>query len=325
MVERLSLSVVVPSYNVENYLVQCVQSLRASTYSNREIILVNDGSTDNTPELCEQLADKYRDVRVVHQENRGLGQARNTGVAASEGDLLAFVDSDDTVPIEAYSVMAQSLRESGSSFVVGGVERFNSTSTWRPWFVEEVHSIRRPRSNALLFPPVVWNVFAWSKLYRREAFESIVGKFPRGLYEDQVMSAKIYTSTEPVDIVPNIVYNWRDREDNSSITQNKTSTVDLRERLDVAFEVAGVIDEADDLALSEYWYRKLLSEDLWWYFRVVPNSTLEFWEVLQAAVIRLINRAPATSYWGSAAKRRDLLTLIIKDDRGGFISRLSKA
>lgn len=323
--EKFKLSIVVPSFNVETYLLECVSSLRASTYSNREIILVNDGSTDNTPELCDQLADKFSDVRVIHQENRGLGPARNTGVAASEGDLLAFVDSDDTVPAEAYAVMAQSLRESGSSFVVGGVERFNSKSNWQPWFVEEVHSIRRPRSNALVFPPLVWNVFAWSKMYRREAFDSVVGSFPRGLYEDQVMSAKIFTSAEPVDIVPDIVYNWRAREDNSSITQNKTSTFDLRERLNVAFEVADVIDNAGNLSLSEYWYRKLLSEDLWWYFRVAPNSTLEFWEVLRTSVITLIDRAPATSYWGSAAKRRDLLTLLVKDDRDGFISRLSKA
>lgn len=323
--EKLSLSVIVPSYNVEKYLVECVNSIRDSTYSNKEIILVNDGSTDNTPELCEQLADKYSDVHVVHQENRGLGPARNTGVASSEGDLLAFADSDDSVPIDAYSIMAQSLRESGSSFAVGGVERFNSTSSWQPWFVEEVHSIRRAGSNALLFPPVVWNVFAWSKLYRREAYESVVGSFPSGLYEDQVMSAKLYTSTEPVDILPQIVYNWRAREDNTSITQNKTSTVDLRERLEVAFEVAEVIDAADDVGLSEYWYRKLLSEDLWWYFRVVPNSTLEFWEVLRSAVINLIEKAPATSFWGAASKRRDLLTLMIKDDRDGFIVRLSKA
>lgn len=323
--EKLSLSVVVPSYNVESYLLECVRSLRASTYSNREIILVNDGSTDNTPELCEQLADKYSDVRVVHQENRGLGPARNTGVAASEGDLLAFVDSDDTVPFDAYSIMAQSLRESGSSFAVGGVERFNSKATWRPWFVEEVHSIRRPRSNALLFPPLVWNVFAWSKLYRREAFDSVVGSFPVGLYEDQVMSAKIFTSGDPVDIIPNVVYEWRAREDNSSITQNKTSAFDLRERLNVAFEVADVIDDVGNMSLSEYWYRKLLAEDLWWYFRVVPNSTLEFWEVLRSAVIRLIERAPATSYWGAAAKRRDLLTSAVKDDRDGFIARLSRS
>src|SRR5699024_12480605 len=146
--EKLSLSVIVPSYNVEKYLVECVNSIRDSTYSNKEIILVNDGSTDNTPELCEQLADKYSDVHVVHQENRGLGPARNTGVASSEGDLLAFADSDDSVPIDAYSIMAQSLRESGSSFAVGGVERCHSTSSWQPWFVEKLNSILCAGSHA---------------------------------------------------------------------------------------------------------------------------------------------------------------------------------
>lgn len=318
------LSIVIPCYNVEKYLSECVASVLASDYRRREVILVDDGSRDNTPELCDLLERQHSEVRVIHQANAGLGAARNTGVAASEGDLIAFVDSDDRVPPSAYSLMIESMLKSNSSFVVGGVSRFNSTKVWEPWFVEEVHSVKRTRTSGVLFPPVVWNVFAWSKIYNRSAYESIVKEFPSGLYEDQVMSAKIYTSGESIDIVPDIVYNWRAREDNSSITQNKSSTVDLNERLTVAFQVADVIDAASDPGLSEYWYRKLLSEDLWWYFRVVPHSTLEFWVILRNAVFDLVSRAPSSSYWGAATKRRDLLSLAMNDDRDAFISRLSE-
>lgn len=318
------LSIIVPCYNVEKYLVDCVNSIRSSSYLNREIILVDDGSLDSTPELCEQLSEAHGEVRVIHQRNSGLGLARNAGVEKSVGDLIAFVDSDDLVPSDAYTVMVDSMEDSGSPFVVGGVERFNSTKNWQPWFVEEVHSIKRPAITGFSFPPVIWNVFAWSKIYRREYFDEVVGQFPEGLYEDQAMSAKVYTSGYPVDIVPNIIYNWRAREDNSSITQNKTSTFDLKQRLNVAYEVADIIDAADDANLSEYWYRKLLSEDLWWYFRVVPNSTLGFWRTFREFVVGLVERAPASSYWGAQPKRRDLLTLLIADDRSKFISRLSE-
>lgn len=295
-----------------------------SDYPNREIILVNDGSRDRTPEICEHLARQYEDLSVIHQENSGLGFARNAGIDASRGELIAFVDSDDLVPVAAYSSMVASIQKTGSSFVVGGVERFNSTKTWEPWFVEEVHSLTRTRTSGLLFPPVVWNVFAWSKIYNRAKFDNIVGRFPAGLYEDQVMSAKIYTSGEPIDVISDIVYSWRAREDNSSITQNKTSTFDLQERLDVAYQVADIIDSSSNIGLKEYWYRKLLSEDLWWYFRVVESSTLQFWTVLRAGVTDFISRAPASSYWGAAPKRRALISFLLDDDRDAFIARVSR-
>lgn len=322
---NLKLSVIVPAFNVEQYLEQCIVSLSKSTYPNMEIVIVNDGSTDGTAEIGDRLARDFRGVNVLHQENAGLGAARNAGVEGSDGDLLAFVDSDDLVPSGAYEAMAKSLESTGSPFVVGGVERFNSTKTWRPWFVEEVHSIPRPASDAIQFPPLVWNVFAWSKLYRRTAFDEVVGGFPSGLYEDQVMSAKMYTSGRPVDIIPDIVYGWRAREDSSSITQNKTSTLDLRERIDVALDVADVIDSVNDEGLSEYWYRKLLAEDLWWYYRVVPNATIEFWRALQSAVLEIVERAPATSSWSAQEKRRDLISLLLSDDRDAFVRRLARS
>lgn len=322
--EKKKLSIIVPAYNVERYLEECIGSLLRSSYSNREIIIVNDGSTDATPAIGDRLAQKHRDVAILHKENAGLGQARNSGVAASDGDILAFVDSDDTVPIDAYTRMASSLAKSGSPFVVGGVQRFNSTKRWKPWFVEEVHAIPRLAIDAVQFPPVVWNVFAWSKLYRRADFEEVVTEFPSGLYEDQVMSARLYTSGRPVDVVPDIVYDWRAREDNSSITQNKTSTLDLRERIDVALQAADVIDGAGSEGLSEYWYRKLLAEDLWWYYRVVPGSTIEFWDALRTQVSTIVERAPASSFWSAQKKRRDLIALLLDGDRERFVKRVAR-
>ena len=89
------ISVIVPVYKVEQYLGRCVESLLSHTYENTEIILVDDGSPDHCPALCDAYADKYEKIRVIHQENKGLSGARNTGIENAKGELLAFVDSDD--------------------------------------------------------------------------------------------------------------------------------------------------------------------------------------------------------------------------------------
>lgn len=92
-----TVSVVVPVYNVEKYLERCVQSILSQTYSNLEIILVDDGAKDSSPELCEQLARQDGRIKVVHQENRGLGGARNTGLDHATGAFVAFIDADDYI------------------------------------------------------------------------------------------------------------------------------------------------------------------------------------------------------------------------------------
>ena len=88
------ISVIIPVYNVEQYLAECVNSVCRQTYQNLEIILVNDGSTDASGQICQELADQDARIRLIHQENQGLSGARNTGIEHSSADYLIFVDSD---------------------------------------------------------------------------------------------------------------------------------------------------------------------------------------------------------------------------------------
>jgi len=99
------ISVIVPVYNVENFLVQCIESLINQSYKNLEIILVNDGSPDNCGEICDTFAQNDSRIKVIHQENMGLSGARNTGLKQSKGAYIAFVDSDDWVEPEMFEVM----------------------------------------------------------------------------------------------------------------------------------------------------------------------------------------------------------------------------
>ena len=118
------ISVIVPVYKVENFLDRCVESIVGQTYENLEIILVDDGSPDNCPAMCDGWAEKDSRIRVIHKENGGVSSARNAALDIATGDYIGFVDSDDWIEPEMYSSLIQQISESGkhialcSSFAV---------------------------------------------------------------------------------------------------------------------------------------------------------------------------------------------------------------
>ena len=113
-------SIIVPVYNVEEYLERCVDSLLAQTYKNIEIILINDGSIDNSGAICDGFAEKDARVRVIHQLNKGVSAARNAGLDAAQGDYIGFVDSDDYIHPKMYQKLLLALRDSGKNVSVCG-------------------------------------------------------------------------------------------------------------------------------------------------------------------------------------------------------------
>ena len=115
------ISVVVPVYNVENYLDRCVASLIAQTYANLEIILVDDGSPDACPALCDEWAQRDKRIVVIHKENGGLSDARNVGVLAAHGSHIGFVDSDDYVAPDMYESLYSHMRETEAEVAICGV------------------------------------------------------------------------------------------------------------------------------------------------------------------------------------------------------------
>ena len=108
------ISIIVPVYQVKKYLTDCVESLEAQTFADREILLVDDGSTDGSGELCDVLADHYQDIRVLHKKNGGLADARNAGLRVAKGQYVGFVDSDDKVAPDFYESLYQALQSTGS-------------------------------------------------------------------------------------------------------------------------------------------------------------------------------------------------------------------
>ncbi|MDA5285563.1 bifunctional glycosyltransferase family 2 protein/CDP-glycerol:glycerophosphate glycerophosphotransferase [Streptomyces sp. Isolate_45] len=229
------LSIVVPVYNVELYLDECLESIAAQTFDDFEVVLVDDGSTDSSAAIAEAFAARDARFRLVLQKNAGLGAARNVGARhASEGsEYLAFVDSDDTMPTDAYQRLIDALDETGSDFAAGNVERFRSVGKQQSWGHRAAFAKTRLKTHISKFPALVTDRTAWNKVYRRTFWDEHGFQYPEGiLYEDAPVSIPAHYFATSVDVISDVVYHWRVRETGErSITQRSTDPVSVIDRV----------------------------------------------------------------------------------------------
>ena len=166
------ISVIVPVYNVETYLEECLDSIQNQTYTDFEVLLVNDGSTDRSKAICERYCKENRRFHLLNQENQGLSAARNTGVATSRGEFIVFVDSDDMILANYLETLMHYMREDvdivESQFTVSN-EEFLAKSFKEPSILFEGNS----QEAVKIFPKHVLNVNAVTKLYRRSIVEAV--------------------------------------------------------------------------------------------------------------------------------------------------------
>lgn len=123
MNDNFKISVIVPVYNVQKYLDNCIESIVNQSYNNLEIILVDDGSTDNSPQICDSWAFKDNRIKVIHKENGGASSARNAGIDAFTGNFIAFVDGDDYIDSDMYEVMLKQITENDADAAACGIVR----------------------------------------------------------------------------------------------------------------------------------------------------------------------------------------------------------
>ncbi|MEV0313800.1 glycosyltransferase family 2 protein [Nonomuraea fuscirosea] len=238
------LSVVVPFHNVEPYITECLKSLAAQTLDDIEVILVDDGSVDGSRRVAEDFAARDERFVLIGQRNLGPGPARNQAVRQARGTYLAFADSDDVVPPEAYELLVGKLAETGSDLACGAVRRLVDGELEESVLHEKV--FRRPQlcthitdKQVLIRDRTVWN-----KVYRRDFWERCGLRFPSGIYEDVPVAMQAHVLATSVDMVGEVVYHWRKREEGEhSITQRRSELPNLRERLAAIQSVRAFLDE----------------------------------------------------------------------------------
>jgi glycosyltransferase involved in cell wall biosynthesis len=247
------LSVVVPYYDVANYIGDCLESLRRQTFEDLEIVLVDDGSRDESSQIAARYCNQDSRFRIVAQDNQGLGPARNTGAKYCEGEYITFVDSDDVVPRRAFEAMVGSLDETGSSFAAGGARRFDGTLVWDSWQHRIPFAADRPATHVLEFPPLVLDRMVWNKVFRRSFWEEFGYTFPAIRYEDYPVTLRAHFEALTVDCISAPIYYWRERASRSSITQRKYEYPNLCDRVASAEMVLDLVDQRPaDLRATVY-------------------------------------------------------------------------
>jgi len=287
------LSVVVPAYDVEDYLSASLRSILGQSHTELEVVVVDDGSTDTTGEVADRIATEDSRVRVIHQPNAGLGAARNEGVRRSTGTYLAFADSDDLVVDGAYAALVGSLERTGSDLSIGAVERLRGDERFMTPLMRENHQQPRLAVGIEEAPLVLADVFAWNKVFRRSFWEGADLAFPEDVrYEDQPAMTRALVAAKGIDVLAEPVYLWRVRSDGSSISQQRDDLRDLSDRLLTKRWSTETVLASTTGPTQEVWFGRVLPIDMWEYFRAVPGCSDDYWELLHAGTTEFWN--PAT-------------------------------
>ena len=193
------LTVVIPVYNVEKYLKRCIDSILIQEWKNYDILLVDDGSTDNSPQICEDYAKAYDIISVIHKENGGLSEARNTGISNAEGEYVYFLDSDDWIEPNTFSDLAEVIESDQYDII-----------SFNPEFVKSEHDIIKSDSKRTqrltgkealidMFSYGFITGFATDKIYRKALFTKNTIQFPVGkYYEDLGTNYKLFLAAKKV-------------------------------------------------------------------------------------------------------------------------------
>jgi CDP-glycerol glycerophosphotransferase len=318
------ISVVVPIYNVEPYLEICLESIAAQSFSDLEVIMVNDGSTDGSPVVAERFAERDSRFRLVSKPNGGLGAARNTGAELASGEFLTFVDSDDLLRRHSYELMLASLEQTGSDIVSGNVRRFSVFGTRQTRFLARTFTATRLATHVTEFPPLLADRIAYNKIWRRSFYDQHDLKFPEGtLYEDVPMTIPAHFLAKTVDVLGETVYLWRIRSgDSQSITQRRAETRGLKDRSDACrhvslFLAANGFDEGKRL-----YDRTVVAEDLAYFLGVLDVAENDFREAFLDLSNRFLDEAAPDVTDGLPAIDRLKWHLVRERDLDGVLEVL---
>ena len=261
-------SIIIPVYNVEEYIELTLNSLLNQTLKEIEIILIDDGSTDSSRDIIEDYAKKYDNIKVICQQNSGPSIARNRGIKEATGEFIVFVDSDDLLPEDSLEIRYSTAISQNADIVIGGTYKFNSKRKWPM----KKHFLGNEEKNVVTDSDILWTVGPCNKIFKSSLIKDI--EFPQNIKyaEDQVFVVNAYIKAKKIYSVDDIIYYYRMRETegNDSLTQqiyNDSSNV-IRQLCDVWSLTCKNIDENIQnkffaLNIKSNYLHRLAEADIW--------------------------------------------------------------
>ena len=206
----MKLSVIVPMYNVSAYVRECLDSLVAQTLQDMEVIMVDDGCTDDTPSIAQEYANYNMNFHLIHKKNGGLSDARNYGMKFAKVEYIGFLDSDDFIEPTLYEKMVNIANE-GNDIVVTDIEYYYKDHPEKCFVMKGLSSFdaENIQKKALLSP-----MFAWNKIYRASLFKQYDLLYPTGTwYEDIPVTTLLFAKANNIGYLPECLMHYRQRED----------------------------------------------------------------------------------------------------------------
>lgn len=245
------ISIIVPVYNVEKYLDDCVLSILTQSFKDFELILVDDGSSDDSPLICDDYAKRDSRVVALHKSNGGLSDARNYGLDCAHGHYIAFIDGDDIMAKDALEDIYKTIVENDADIVLGKIIRFKADGTKRPYTRLEDYGVYSGIDMLkMILKGYNVNISVCGGLYKRELWREL--RMPKGFVcEDWFVTPSIYMSAQTVVFTPTLWYLYRD---NPESTMGGLLRMANPQVIDVAEHVISTIRSTDE---------KLYKETLW--------------------------------------------------------------
>lgn len=231
------ISIIVPIYKVDKYLEKCIETIINQTYKNLEIILVDDGSPDNCPQICDEYAKKDKRIVVIHQKNGGLSSARNAGLDIAKGEFIGFVDSDDYIENDMYETLFTAIKENNAQISICRFHIVNENGeflhdTIKTDIKEEITILDKYEAMKEMLIDKNIRGYVWTKLFKKECFETL--RFPEGKnYEDIAISIKCFENTDKIVYINKKKYYYLQRE--TSIDHN-LSEKNLSDAIEMSYE-----------------------------------------------------------------------------------------
>lgn len=232
-------SVIIPIYNVQDFLARCIDSVLAQTYADLEIILVDDGSHDTSGDICDEYDLKYRHVRVIHKANRGLSDARNAGIEVAQGRYVTFIDGDDYVHPHFIEALLQTIEHTGAQIAACTWQELKDGDTPRKVNVEKARCKTYNQEEAIntVFYQGELNHSACSRIFERQLFDDL--RFPEGaLYEDLAIIYPLLRKVEKVALLKAPMYYYMHRTGSiiNTMSLRRTHVLDHLEGLEQQVE-----------------------------------------------------------------------------------------
>lgn len=290
----VQLSVIIPVYNVENYLNACLQSVAAQSVNNIEVIIINDGSTDGSLKIAQKFAEENSNFKLITQENKGLSAARNRGLETAVGEYIAFLDSDDFIDPNMYQSLLDIAHQSKSDMVKCGSVVFNDESKEIIRIKDDFQSFQRIDAINLRFRKYLKrhiDISVWSGIYHKSLFKQI--RFPEGVcYEDHYVTPKLLSLAKSLIFVPDLYVYYRQRSGAITSSFSPTKRIQKLASLNALFnqlKAQGIQKELSKEFTDYFFYTlvnyhnsmiynapKLLKKNKYSFVNIIDKEVLDF-------------------------------------------------